>query len=221
MSLKAKPTLIIVPPGLVYQWVDELHRATSKLKVYIYYGDYRKKSESNATVIDRRLTRDHELFDGHASRAKCVVITAYQSWALRHGPSAITDWRVSKLRMKVASARLIQDKIDPSWPGYLGGCFEQVILDEAHLVKNSNSNQACAVAWLDADFHVCLTATPIYNSLEDFSGFLPLLLPRTSIWTEENLKRFGVDETVNPFDLPHDHPASILQLSKKAQDKFI
>ena len=35
-----KPTLIIVPPTLVYQWVDEIQRVTPKIKVYVYYRHY-------------------------------------------------------------------------------------------------------------------------------------------------------------------------------------
>ncbi|KAH0552925.1 hypothetical protein GP486_006876 [Trichoglossum hirsutum] len=53
------------------------------------------------------------------------------------------------------------------------GMFDRIILDEAHAIRRLEATRRGRVlATLDAEFRWSFTATIIYNSLEDISGFL-------------------------------------------------
>lgn len=46
-------------------------------------------------------------------------------------------------------------------------------LHEAYQLRNLLFMQSIAVGWLGASFNLLLTATPLYNSIEDFKGLVP------------------------------------------------
>ncbi|KAI0123677.1 SNF2 family N-terminal domain-containing protein [Xylariales sp. AK1849] len=56
-------------------------------------------------------------------------------------------------------------------------CFEwyRIILDEAHIVRNSSTRQFKAVTSLLANIRWCLTGTPIQNTVEDLGSLIKFL----------------------------------------------
>lgn len=48
--------------------------------------------------------------------------------------------------------------------------FSTVVLDEAQSVKNPFTDLSQTITWLEADFHVFLTATPLLAGAKDCLG---------------------------------------------------
>ena len=107
------------------------------------------------------------------------------------------------------------------FPFALQGCFRTLVLDEAHSIHNPLSSQARAVSWLDAENHVLLTATLIYNSKEDLRGYMPFLFPTPSLWSNTDWDDFGVSTNTNVFNLPQDHPGMCLCCTIEAVEHYI
>lgn len=191
------------------QWVSEITAITRKLRIFVYYGDTRGSSDVGVPQLNRRLTRDDKLFDGSSLNARTVVITSYQTLNQRHGPPAVKAWCASK--QMSCSDQLEQPPSD--FPFSLQGCFADVILDEAHALRNPLASQSKAVYWLEAQFYLLLSATLIYNSSDDFRGYMPLLFTQPSNWVEPD----GDDV----FQLDVSHPMQHLCCTVEAVEKFV
>jgi len=53
--------------------------------------------------------------------------------------------------------------------------WKRIILDEAHVIKNRNTEATKAVAAIDAECRWCLTGTPLQNSIDDLYGLIHFL----------------------------------------------
>ena len=60
-------------------------------------------------------------------------------------------------------------------------------------LRNINSLQATAISWLGAEFNLLLTATPLFNCVEDFKGLVPLLIPQEN---DELWPKLAIDPSV-------------------------
>lgn len=215
--MKGRPTLIVLLPHLVPQWGEEVGKVTGKFKCYQYFGDKRENSRPANVGAIHKLTQDHHIFDGAKERNWVLVFTTYQTLASRNGPSQQVKWlkaqKKSRDDIKAGGA-----KVDKAWPGCLYGKFRTVVMDEAHSIRNLDSQQATAAHWLSPSFNLLLTATPSYNSIEDFKGLLPFILKPSNdrLWND-----LGVDRNTNPFTLDDDDPRAVLRLSRDSVNRFI
>lgn len=107
------------------------------------------------------------------------------------------------------------------YPFNIGKCFRWIVLDKVHFVRNLDSNQSLAMSWLDSDFHLLLSATPLYNSINDFKGYVRFLVTCPFIWTAEHLAAYGLHEHSNLYDLEFEQSGSHLQVTAEAMNKFI
>ena len=73
--------------------------------------------------------------------------------------------------------------------------WKRVILDEAHGIKNPNTQQSKACCLLKADTRWCVTGTPIQNSLQDVYGLLKFL--RHEPWNDAWFWRSAITNSVS------------------------
>lgn len=71
---------------------------------------------------------------------------------------------------EVAEASLNDDD-----PFIFDQIFHRIILDEAHMMRNSSTNYSKAVKYLNATHKLCLTGTPFVNHPRDIHAFLDFL----------------------------------------------
>ncbi|KAF3908917.1 hypothetical protein AA313_de0208672 [Arthrobotrys entomopaga] len=53
--------------------------------------------------------------------------------------------------------------------------WRRIVLDEAHVIRERNTNQAKRIFSLNADYRWCLTGTPVQNKLDDYGSLLQFL----------------------------------------------
>jgi SNF2 family DNA or RNA helicase len=213
---EAKPYLICVPPNLIRQWITEVHKLTTHLILKVYHGDYRTARVAGVEVIKTKLDVDNELFDRSPVRGRTVIITSYATWNARHGLAARQNWFREKSKKKTSQSG---SKI--KWPGDLSEKFSTVVLDEAHQLRNPESETHRAIQWLKPDFYLLLTATPFYNALQDFRGYVPLLFKQPSSYTAKHLADLGLSEKSNVFSPDIDPAAHHLRFTEEAMNKFV
>ncbi|KAH9823048.1 SNF2 family N-terminal domain-containing protein [Melampsora americana] len=170
-----KTTLVVCPLALKDQWVEEIQQK-SDLSVIQYHGP-------------KRANIAHKLYKYR------VVVTTYDV--------VVSDWPDPK---KIAERDLgsvqDEDSDDSSRPKLLSKAkakkprakkpklsplfvyedgepmkFWRVILDEAHTIKNRNSQKARACCKLNTVYRWCLTGTPIQNGVEDIYPLLRFIGP--------------------------------------------
>ncbi|KAI9101632.1 SNF2 family N-terminal domain-containing protein [Phlyctochytrium arcticum] len=140
-----RPTLIIAPVSLLFQWQQELsEKAPNAVKILMYYGPRREKSPARIKDFD-------------------VVISSYSIIA-REWPKS--DKKNEDLDMDLAR-RMAGPVFKINW--------RRVILDEAHFIKNRGTGMAKACYQLDAKYRWCLTGTPLQNNIEELYSLVKFL----------------------------------------------
>ncbi|KAF2820357.1 hypothetical protein CC86DRAFT_471446 [Ophiobolus disseminans] len=186
-----KTTLIIAPVALMRQWQKEIVTHVEqkyKLSVYLYHGNGKK--------ADFSTLRQHD-----------VVLTTFGTLT-------------SEFKQKESSRESLLYEREQNEPGFrrkpkerlalLGHecMWYRIIVDEAHMLKNRNSIQSKASVDLQARHRLCLTGTPMMNSIEELYPLLRFLrIDRYNDW-----KMFSMD-IAKPAK--HSHP----ETRKKAMNR--
>lgn len=200
--------LVVAPPHLVWQWASELSKISGKFRVHIYFGDAREKPPLNVKVLDK-LSSKSAIFEDKPANNAVVVITSYQTMNSRHGPSKHASW----LSRNGAGPADTSGECSSDWPANLSRVFREVILDEAHMLRNISAHASICIQWLNAPFHLLLTATPIFNSLRDVRGLQELLLP---IGNDHLFNKHHKSHEFNPFAVSDEDQSAILRLAPAA-----
>lgn len=187
----------------------------------IYHGDKRTRKASKHERIEGLLSKTDEIFDGSEAKGYKIVLTSLATLVHRHGPSALMGFRTSEKGFSKPDAAKILEVMDNTWTHNLEGCFDIVIIDEAHVVKNPETASHLAVTWLKAEFVLLATASVLPNSIQDFAGYIRFIENDNTLSQPEKLAAIGVDKDINPFILPDNHTAVALRLTSIAVEKFI
>jgi len=143
-----KTTLIVAPVALMRQWQAEIRdhvRAEHRLKVFVYHGN------GTNTSFDKLRNYD-------------VVLTTFQTLAQEYKKWETLNSQPGRA-MEVKQFGLIGK----------GSNWYRVIIDEAQGIKNRQTLTARGTYQLRAKHRLCMTGTPMMNSIEDLYSLIKFL----------------------------------------------
>ncbi|GKY94354.1 hypothetical protein MPSEU_000401200 [Mayamaea pseudoterrestris] len=159
-----RTTLIVSPLSVMAAWQSQIDQhinryvADRTLTVRVYHGSNRGK------VLQM-------IESGQVD----IVLASYQTLA--------SDLSIMRSAMRKADAsdddalfelpRAKKKQRGDRWIFDL--CFHRLVLDEAHMIKNSKAKMFEAVTSLTADRKLCLTGTPMTNAVTDIHSLLAFL----------------------------------------------
>ena len=90
--------------------------------------------------------------------------------------------------------------------------FQDVIVDEAQVLKSFEAQGSLALRWLKVGMYVVVSATPMPNGIEDWAGYMSFIehLDADQWWEEASLNAMGFAHVLNPYDVNSNHPAAKL-----------
>ncbi|KAL9102689.1 MAG: hypothetical protein Q9163_002180 [Psora crenata] len=157
-SDKAKSTLIVVQPGLLQQWYDELKRHTDEntfQSVIVYHGGHRLAGKGILPLLERA----------------DVVLTTYQEVVRSYPKAEIPTGINSVEQLQHWWKSIWAEDCDLLHKAY----FYRVVLDESQAIKNHLSLTSIACRALMAKHRWALSGTPIMNRLEELFPYFKFL----------------------------------------------
>ncbi|GJP89929.1 hypothetical protein CAN33_0035730 [Aspergillus niger] len=110
---------------------------------FVYFGDNRTQTGSSL-YVKNKLTKKHPMFQPDFDGRYSMVLTTYNTLEKRHGLSAVSEWHKNKYSEKYKPTESIRS----DFPHSLGGCFDLVICDEAHYLRNRTSGNTAGLSEL-------------------------------------------------------------------------
>ena len=155
-----KPTLLVIPKSILPMWMEQLKIWANKLLITQYHGNHRKKS------VDQRLfARTHitvTTYGEERSEYKYykAVNLVFQAQANHNG-----DLR-SMPKLPPENSRILP-LMTTQW--------HRVILEEAHIPRNTSKQTFKAVHFLQAHKRWATTGIPFMNHYTDIQSLLNFL----------------------------------------------
>ncbi|KAJ5802225.1 DNA repair protein RAD16 [Penicillium pulvis] len=143
------PTLVLVPPVALMQWVSEMKEYTDgKLKVLVYHG-----SDSKVRKLTPTDLRKYDVIMISYSSLESMFRKQEKGWA-RTGGVVKEDSVIHSIH------------------------YHRLVLDEAHSIKQRTTGVAKACFALQATYKWCLSGTPVQNRIGEFFSLLRFLQVR-------------------------------------------
>ncbi|KAE8441985.1 hypothetical protein EG329_004111 [Mollisiaceae sp. DMI_Dod_QoI] len=149
-----KATLIVVPAGVIDQWLDEIrhHTAPKAFQKILHYKTSAKVPRNILEDLDIVVTSYNEVMKQFpypdAKNREKIQAMGYHAW-----------WKVAIKEMG--------DLHHINW--------YRVVLDEAQAIKNNSARTSLACQNLKSVYRWCLTGTPLLNRLEELFPYLRFL----------------------------------------------
>lgn len=138
-----QPTLVLVPPVALMQWVSEIDSYTDgTLKTLVFHG-------TNAKSKGLKI-RDLKKYD--------VIMMSYNSLESMYRKQEKGFTRKDGIYKEKSIIHATQ--------------FHRVILDEAHCIKTRTTMTAKACFALKVDYRWCLSGTPLQNRIGEFFSLI-------------------------------------------------
>jgi superfamily II DNA or RNA helicase len=200
-----RPSIVVVPKSLLFNWVDEAERFTPQLRIIDHSGA-------------DRLEKLAALRAGQFSEASEASVAAPGSVA--SGSSVASEDRFDVLLTTYGTMRRDITTLKEIR-------FDYAILDEAQAIKNSGSQAAKASRLIDADHRLAMTGTPVENHLGElwslFEFLNPGLLGESRAF--ESMRRGSTDErtremlsrALRPFLLRRTKQEVLTELPEKSE----
>jgi DNA repair protein RAD16 len=148
-----KPSLVLVPPVALMQWVNEIESYTDgTLKTFIFHG-------TNSQTKNIKLA-ELKKYD--------VILMSYQSLESMYRRETTGHRKRSKnldSEVEVVTQKSVIHQIH----------FHRVILDEAHEIKTRTTSRSRACFALKADRRWCLSGTPLQNRIGELFSLVRFL----------------------------------------------
>ncbi|KKA27794.1 hypothetical protein TD95_003566 [Thielaviopsis punctulata] len=142
-----KPSLVLVPPVALMQWVSEIESYTNgKLRTFVYHNS--RAEARNATV--------------ESLRGYDVIMMSYNSLESMYRRQVSGTKRKLKKNEEPETTPSPIHQID----------FHRVILDEAHEIKTRTTSTAKACFALKTTYRWCLSGTPLQNRIGELFSLL-------------------------------------------------
>ncbi|KAJ3317695.1 hypothetical protein HDU76_001082 [Blyttiomyces sp. JEL0837] len=180
---ETKTNLIVAPLALVKQWEEEIKTKakTGSLSVLVHHGPNRTKDPAQIMKHDVVITT-YAIVTSDLPKAPKKKKSTAQGKGLKSIVLKDSDDEdgediedSSGSDSDSAPAGKIRRSAKPQI-GPLFRCkFWRVILDEAQTIKNHKSRGATACCELQATYRLCLTGTPLQNSVEELYSLLKFL----------------------------------------------
>jgi SNF2 family DNA or RNA helicase len=172
-----KATLIVLPSGVVKQWVTEIKKHVDP-QVFEKILQYKSSME-----IPMVFLQDSD-----------IVITSYQE-VMKSLPFPTTDDDKKDAKDMGIEAWIRQHENER---GHLHRIkWYRIVLDEAHAIKNYRSRTSLACVQLDGKFRWAMTGTPLMNSLDELYPYFRFLRVPYSENIDVFRRRFGDPDTVD------------------------
>ncbi|KAH6613604.1 SNF2 family N-terminal domain-containing protein [Chaetomium sp. MPI-SDFR-AT-0129] len=172
-SSARRPSLILVPPPLLDTWEEQLkeHVTEGGLTCRRHYGKDRLTKADEVTLYDIVIsTYETARADWVGGRK-----TASAEWGDEQQTArARADWDD---RQRTAGSLLFSTR------------WRRIILDEAHVIRNTKSQISHAVCALEAAARWAVTGTPIQNKIGDLAALLKFI----RAYPYHDAKRFETD----------------------------
>uniref|UniRef100_A0AC35TR30 Homeobox domain-containing protein n=1 Tax=Rhabditophanes sp. KR3021 TaxID=114890 RepID=A0AC35TR30_9BILA len=182
--INSHATLIVAPASLINQWAAEIEKFVvgGFLTVNVFHGASRQKNAQVLAAYDVIITT----FNTVNSELSSIVEDEENdddSEEDVNGRSKPT--KVTKKKSTIKNSVLSEI------------CFDRIVLDEAHVIKNRSTGASKACCKLSAVRRLCLTGTPIHNALWDIFSIFRFLrvspIDQEAVWKTYILGKSGVE----------------------------
>jgi hypothetical protein len=157
-GLKRSRTLVLCPPGLMDNWMDELLTWVPE-DVAPKVGRFRKVD--SGMKFEERLTEIDLWY-----REGGVILLGFEMFRNILGMGPGED---KKSKMDLSTFRVVEDQL-------LGGP-NIIIADEAHKLKNVSSGLTIAAARFRSNSRIALTGSPLSNNVEEYHSMIEWIAP--------------------------------------------
>jgi chromodomain-helicase-DNA-binding protein 7 len=162
------PFLIIVPLSTIGNWIREFERWT-EFNVIMYHG----------SAASRQMLQDYEFYFTEDGTLPGVSNSAANAPA--------SSKKCAKFNALITTFEVVLSDV----PLFCEFKWRNIIIDEAHRLKNKNCKLIEGLRYIDVEHKVLLTGTPLQNNVEELFSLLNYLEPTQFHSSIEFMQDFG------------------------------